>query len=224
MPPNDDIDSALDALLSGGWDEPAEPAPVVSQKPPVLVDNAPEYPPLPVKELPYQAPAPRKPSLAPVTTLPVPVTTSEIDDDDQEPQEARHALMNVGLLTDMASGRKTALEAAGAAGVTEEDVHDALASALHQMDPKEVAKALGIQAAEQQLKSGALYGAILNDLVQDMKTGRVKHETKVEVLKLLAKVGRLEPKEDKGVATGGGFVLNISMGAAPAQPITIDAV
>jgi hypothetical protein len=115
------------------------------------------------------------------------------------------------------------VEAAQAAGVTTDQIQSALATALHEVDPREIAKALGLQAAEQQLKSGALYGAVLHDLVLDMQSGRLKPDLKIELAKLLARVGRIEPKEDKGTAVGQGFVLNINLGAAGPTPVTINA-
>jgi hypothetical protein len=127
------------------------------------------------------------------------------------------------MLSDLAAGRTTPLEAAEHAGVTTGQLQASLAVALREVPPDEIAKAMGLQAAEQQLKSGAIYGAVLADLVADMAAGRLKPEVKIELAKLLAKVGRIEPKEAKDAGTGGGFILNISVGAAPAQPITIES-
>lgn len=194
-----------------------------------------KYPPVPTRDEP---PAPRrskrttkavKPDGTTVYDMPLPGQTDPtepgmivaapppVDD----PEAGSGGLFDIGMLADLAAGRKGAAEAAEAAGVTTSEIQSALATALHEVDPKEIAKALGIQAAEQQLKSGALYGAVLYDLVLDMQSGRMKAETKIELAKLLAKVGKLEPKEDKGAGAGGGFVLNISMGTP--QPITINA-
>ena len=88
--------------------------------------------------------------------------------------------------------------------------------------PEEIAKAMGLQAAEQQLKSGALYGAVLADLVADMAAGRLKPEHKLDLARLLSKVGRVEPREEKGVVAGGGFTLNINLGAGE-KPVVIEA-
>lgn len=208
------LDDALGGILSQGWDEsggaaqspPDAPvAPVVAPSKPVL-----EYPPLPVRGA-EPAPVP--------STLAV-VERSEAAEDDEEDASG---LLDIGLLTDLAAGRKGAVEAARAAGVTEAQLQSSLAVALREVDPKEIAKAMGLQAAEQQLKSGAIYGAVLADLVADMAAGRLKPETKIELAKLLANVGRVMPKEDKNVSAGGGFTLNINLAGAGSQPVIIDA-
>lgn len=188
-----------------------------------------EYPPLPVRDA---LPAVVKPKRGRVGKEEAKemarqaMTEAGIEHDVDEPppddQERHRGLLDIGLLSDLATGKKTALEAAEAAGITTAEVHSSLATALRDVDPKEIAKAMGIQAAEQQLKSGALYGVVLSELVNDMLNGRLSPMAKLDLAKLLANVGKIMPKEDKNVAAGGGFVLNISMGGAP-QPITIEA-
>lgn len=201
MREQDELDALLGGLVNQGWEDPP---PVPEAAPPkadivipISVENQaltePEYPPVPVREAPQEA-------------------TPEGD----------RGVMDIGLLTDLAAGRKTAVEAARFAGVSVDEIQSSLAVALREVPPEEIAKAMGLQAAEQQLKSGALYGAVLADLVADMAAGRLKPETKIELAKLLARVGRVEPKEDKGVGAGGGFVLNINLGNAE-RPVTIDA-
>ena len=189
-----DLD-ALDSALGSivGQGWDDAPEPPTASEPPAPV---PEYPPLPVR------PA---------------------DVEPEPPSPSDRAVMDIGLLTDLAAGRKTAAQAAALAGVSVAEIQSSLATALREVPPEEIAKAMGIQAAEQQLKSGALYGAVLADLVADMAEGRLKPENKLELAKLLARVGRVEPKEDKGVGAGGGFTLNIMLGAGDPKPITIEA-
>lgn len=196
----DQLDGALAAILSEGWDEPDTPVP--RQDPPASTD------------IPVQPPDTEYPP------LPVPVDEPEAQDEAvPRARPARH--VNIGLLTDLATGRKTAVQAAHDAGVTPDQLQSELAVALRQIPPEEIARALGLQAAEQQLKSGALYGAVLADLVGDMVSGRLRAAEKLDLARLLARVGRIEPKEEKGAAVGGGFVLNINMGQGVA-PITIE--
>lgn len=164
--------------------------------PPQAAAPLPEYPPLPVRE-----PQP----------------------DPEPPSDSERGVMDIGLLADLAAGRKTAEQAARFAGVSVDEIQSSLAVALREVPPEEIAKAMGLQAAEQQLKSGALYGAVLADLVADMACGRLKPETKIELAKLLARVGRVEPKEDKGAGAGSGFTLNIMLGAGDPRPVIIDA-
>lgn len=215
---DDVLDDALGKIVSSGWDDEPAPATLANAGPQPgdsdldrRLDAAPlpTYPPLPVKEKAYAVAAEAEPTQKAGTP----------ETDENEPG----GVLDIGLLTDLATGRKGAVEAAEAAGVTHAQLQSSLATALHGIDPGEIAKALGIQAAEQQLKSGALYGAVLFDLVADMKAGRMKPDHKIELAKLLAKVGRIEPKEDKGVAAGGGFVLNIQMGQATPPVVTIEA-
>lgn len=192
---DDQMDNALGSILAQGWDDnPADPEPM-----PEPAATPPDYPPLPVR-----------------TDEPAPPAAGH------EAPDRMH--LNIGLLTDLAAGRKGAAEAAEAAGVTPDDLQAALATALRGVDPKEISKALGLQAAEQQLKSGALYGAVLFDLVKDMQEGRLKPDTKIELAKLLAKVGRIEPKDEKGAGAGSGFVLNINLGTNSPAPVTIEPV
>lgn len=213
---NDDLDAQLANLVNSGWDAPpaAAPAPVASTPAEPVIERTPppKYPPLPVRPGvdEYLEPQPHGGALKRSEAVPT--------------GEPSRVPVNIGLLADLAAGRRTPAQVATAAGVTQQDLEAELATTLREVDPKEIAKALGIQAAEQQLKSGALYGAVLADLVHDMSSGRLKAEQKIELAKLLAKVGRIEPKEEKNVGVGGGFTLNINLGGqAPAAPIVIDA-
>lgn len=202
MSEQDALDAALGSLTR--WDDtPTEPVPEVAAPKadigiPTSVENQaltePEYPPVPVREEPQEA--------AP---------------------EGDRGVMDIGLLADLAAGRKTAVEAARFAGVSVDEIQSSLAVALREVPPEEIAKAMGLQAAEQQLKSGALYGAVLADLVADMASGRLKPEVKLDLAKLLARVGRVEPKEEKGAGIGGGFVLNIQLGANDPKPVIVEA-
>lgn len=202
MSEQDELDAVLGNLTR--WDDtPTEPTPEVATPKvdtgiPISVENQaltePEYPPVPVREAPQEA-----------------------------PPEGDRGVMDIGLLADLAAGRKTAVEAARFAGVSVDEIQSSLAVALREVPPEEIAKAMGLQAAEQQLKSGALYGAVLADLVADMAAGRLKPETKIELAKLLARVGRVEPKEEKGAGVGGGFVLNIQLGANDPKPVIVEA-
>lgn len=196
----DQLDRALDIILNSGWDETSEPAPETLAVEP---EPEPEYPPLPV----------------PMDEMGRPLSAETHQDDEDGPRR----VLDIGLLTDLATGKKSALAVAEAAGVAPDALQSQLATALREVPPEEITKAMGIQAAEQQLKSGALYGAVLSDLVSDMVSGRMKTEHKLELAKLLARVGRVEPKDDKSVGAGGGFVLNISVGAADPRPITIES-
>lgn len=198
-PVEDQLDGALSDILNAGWSDPPSvelPAELEAES------QEPEYPPLPV----------------PMDEMGRPIEPHDPDDED-----APRGVFDLGLLTDLATGKKSAVEAAEAAGVTPEALQSQLAVALRQVPPEEINKALGLQAAEQQLKSGALYGAVLSDLVNDMLTGRMKISEKLELAKILARVGRVEPKEDKSTGIGGGFVLNISLGSSDPKPITIEA-
>lgn len=202
----DQMDGLLGDIVGQGWEDP--PA---AQEPDTGIPTSqePEYPPVPVRE--YREPQPHGGSLKRTETVPVP------------PGGPERNMMDIGLLTDLAAGRTTADQAAAFAGVSVEEVQSSLATALREVPPEEIAKAMGLQAAEQQLKSGAIYGVILADLVGDMAAGKLKPETKIELAKLLARVGRVEPKEDKGVGAGNGFVLNINLGAANEKQIVVDA-
>lgn len=244
--PLDQIDTLLDDILSQGWDDPPDPqsnenwtvhrgADMKKAVDQFLEETS--YPPLPQREAPVARPRKKKPDQVVIGSI---NTGSEVianallgvdgqpafppeDDTPDTDQDEPHGLFDIGLLSDLATGRKGALEAAQAAGVTTAEVQSQLAIALRDVDPTELAKALGMQAAEQQLKSGAIYGVVLSELVKDMMNGRMTAGAKIDLAKLLASVGKIMPKEDKTVGAGGGFVLNISMGASPAQPITIEA-
>lgn len=229
---DDLLDGALGSILNQGWNEApgqsseqwkaltpvATPVETVADPTPARgrVDPIPgEYPPLPVRDdvAHYLEPQPHGGALMRSPAQP---------EDDPDPVAPQRAVMDIGLLADLAAGRKTAAQAAAFAGVSADQVQSSLALALREVPPDEIAKALGLQAAEQQLKSGAIYGVVLADLVADMASGRLKPEVKIELAKLLARVGRVEPKDDKSAGAGNGFVLNISMGAGQ-QPIIIDA-
>lgn len=232
------IDSLLSATLAAGWDDEVGDAvaqinttEVATQPvfPPVRVgfqQVISEYPPLTVRDQKVQREVAQQFAAAVLSVDGAPaflMTRDGEDGPEPEPEDPVAGIFDIGLLSDIASGRKTASQAAEAMGVSDTQVQSALATALHQIDPKEIAKAMGVQAAEQQLKSGALYGAVIFDLVQDMVAGRLKPELKLDLAKMLAQNGRITPKDDKSVGAGGGFVLNISMGSAPPAPITIDA-
>lgn len=226
-PLDQQLDAALGGILSAGWDDPLGSAVAqVNRSPDPLVNQVREYPPLPVRE--DAAPAPRAKKAPPKEPVVVmerqpnggALMRTVAEDDEEPPLEV--GVFNVGALADLASGRMTPDQVASQMGVELGQLQSELAVALRDMDPKDIAKAMGLQAAEQQLKSGAVYGAILADLVADIAAGRLKPDQKIELAKMLAKVGRIEPKEDRGAVAGQGFVLNISMGTAP-QPITIDS-
>lgn len=205
---SNDLDESLAELLSSGWNTGASESPDL----PVVAADSPEYPPLPARGVEETLePQPHGGALRRAREADVP------------PDGASGALLDIGLLTDLAVGRTNAAQAAAVAGVTEGDLHRQLAATLREVDPKEIAKALGLQAAEQQLKSGAVYGAVLADLVNDLVTSRLKPDQKIELAKMLARVGRIEPKDDKGAAAGGAFVLNINLGNGEPKPIVIDA-
>lgn len=224
------LDAALGDILTGGWSDPlvGDQTPAPDDAQPVVAETPlPKYPPLPVREDQAPRQAVKK------TTPPAGTVTERLEaqphggalkrsetSEGDEPGDT--SMFSLGVLSDLASGRATPADITARTGVSEDDLHDQLATALHGMDPKEIAKAIGIQAAEQQLKSGALYGAVLADLTSDLIGGRLKPDIKIELAKLLAKNGRIEPKDDKTVGAGGGFTLNINMGAS-VQPITIVA-
>lgn len=145
-------------------------------------------------------------------------------DDSERSEVPTKALLDVGILSDLVSGVRTPHQAAADAGVTQEQLHSALAVTLSQVDPREIAKAMGVQVAATQLKAGAVWNAILADLLNDIQTGRAKADVKLELLKVLKGVARLEPREDKGVGAGGGFSLNINISAGDTvKPVVIDA-
>lgn len=228
--PSDDalLDAALGGILTAGWNEPAGAAPQVvtsepenTPKPAPHVDHGvvpsePEYPPLPVRGEVVEY-------LEPQLHGGVLKRSKTMDEGDETPElPVSRQVMDIGLLTDLASGRRSAIEVAESAGVSGEQLQSALAVALREVPPEEIAKAMGLQAAEQQLKSGALYGAVLADLIGDMVAGRLKAEVKLDLAKLLARVGRVEPVQDKGAMPGSGFILNINMSAAPEKTIVLE--
>lgn len=204
--PDQALDDALGAILNKPWDTPPKPA------------DAPA-PAAPEATAPPEAPVP---AVMEKAHPPLPVDPYEYDPHDEESAKQARSKMSVGVLADLASGRRSAEDVAEHVGVSGEALHAQLATALREVPPDEIAKALGLQAAQQQLTSGAVYGAVLADLVRDMVADRLKPETKIELARLLARVGRIEPKEDKGAGVGSGFVLNIQVGQG-AQPITIEA-
>lgn len=199
-PLEDQLDDALGSIVNSGWDDPETPTDIPVEAPaPRPASAEPDYPPLPVPSDEWGNPLP--------------------PEDDTEPTGR---VLDIGLLTDLATGKKSAVAVAEAAGVDPEALQSQLAVALRQVPPEEIAKALGLQAAEQQLKSGALYGAVLSELVADMISGRMRPADKLELAKLLARVGRVEPKDEKNVGAGSGFILNINLGQG-AQPVTLEA-
>lgn len=203
------VDDLLADLVNEGWEESPDQSTEswFAMRPPA----DPQYPPVPTPNVDEQ----------PDSELPTDVSQDDAQASpglDGRPQRA----MDVGILASLAAGRLTADQAASFAGISVAEVQASLAVALRQVPPEEIAKALGLQAAEQQLKSGAIYGAILADLMTDLAQGKLKPETKIELAKLLARVGRIEPKEDKGAGAGGGFVLNINLGAASEKPVIFD--
>lgn len=232
--PKDALEGALTDLLAQGWGGSSDEVEKFSGEAPVDSACSPaplEYPPLPEREavvLARRPDVPRRVPAPPLTRLePQPHggalmrTETEEDDEADEPVPARRQMMDVGLLSDLAAGRKSAEEVARETGTTPAQVQSNLASALREVSPAEIARAMGLQAAEQQLKSGAIFGVVLGDLVADMAAGRLKPENKLKLAELLAKLGRIEPKEDKQSTAGMGFVLNISLGETVA-PVTID--
>lgn len=175
-------------------------------------------PPVPVE--PAGEPETGVPPDAPVAAQPDPPEDEPEGETLPAGQAAR--AVNIGLLADLAVGRMSPAQAAQATGLTQAQLQSDLALALKEVDPKEIARAMGLQAAEQQLTSGAIYGVVLADLVGDMLAGRLKSEHKLDLAKLLAKVGRIEPKDEKGAALGSGFQLNIVFGGEP-KPVVIEA-
>ncbi|OWT55259.1 hypothetical protein CEY11_21350 [Candidimonas nitroreducens] len=167
-------------------------------------------------ESPVAAPVQPTPQLqAPrVPALPEP-QDDDIDEDGGEPVERPARRLSIGQLAELAMGRMPP-------GVTPEDAQSELAVMLREVDPKEIEKAMGLQAAEQQLKSGAFYGAVLADLIKDMAAGGLKPELKIKLATLLARVGRVDPKDDGPAGMGSGFQLIINMDAAARAPVTVD--
>lgn len=216
------FDAALGAAVGGGWTEPPsprldaglEPLRVIPQQPLEIVAQAAPaalaYPPLPEDPRTYLEPQAHGGALKRAESAP-----------EGSEELPTRALLDVGILTDLVSGVKTADQAAGSAGVTPDELHSALASTLAQVDQRELAKAMGIQVATSQLKATAVWNAVLADLLEDIRWGRAKPDVKIELMKLLQKVGRLEPKE-QGPVAGGGFQLNINIGDGP-KPIVIEA-
>lgn len=217
LPPPVDLegfDAALGAIVASGWGESrprldAGSAPIV---PATARRAAPQEP---IEALEYQA---HGGALKRVVEPPLPARRER--DEDQEPEPPNKAIMDIGLLSDFVTGSRSAEDTAAAAGVTINELHSALATTLAQVDPRELAKAMGVQIAVTQLKAGAVFNALLADLVEDIRAGRAKADVKLELMKILKGIGRLEPKEEKGVVPGGGFQLNINIGGA--APVTID--
>jgi hypothetical protein len=145
----------------------------------------------------------------------------QIEERSEEQLPASRALMDVGLLSDLVAGVKTPDQAAVQAGVTVSELHSALASTLAQADPKELARAMGVQITASQLKATAVWNALLADILEDIRMGRAEADVKLELLKVLGRIGRLEPKDDK-VAAGGGFQLTINVGDGP-KPVVIES-
>lgn len=228
------FDAALDAMLgealNSGWDD-APPVAAAPAPEPV----APEYPPLPVREYPVpdaRSTAGKKATIATnearaqvsaLLGLPSNLTADQDASIDEGDLPANKRLLNIGMLSDLATSRMTPQQAADTAGVTLAEMQQGLATELAQIDPKEIAKAMGIQAAQEQLKAGALFGAVVNDLIADMVEGRLTPQLKLQLLEMLGVIGRIKPKEDKSVGAGGGFILNISVGNSDPKPVTIEA-
>lgn len=222
-----DLDNALAGILNSSWDTPATSAPPAEdlghdltggEADPLVEPASQPTAPTPEPEEPASHIVARALGQEPVR-IPLPEPEPEYDPD----VDTSRARLGLGALVDLASGRKSATAIAAQAGVTDAELHDRLATALKTVPPEEIGKAMGLQAAEQQLKSGAVYGAVLADLVQDMLHDRLKPETKIELAKMLARIGKLEPKEDRNAGVGGGFILNISLGNTDPAPITIES-
>lgn len=142
---------------------------------------------------------------------------------DPEPDEARTPIVaSLGLLTDLATGRKDAAQVAQAAGMSIPELQDQVAYTLAEIEPDEITRVIGLQAIQQQIKSGALYGSVLASLARDLVEGRLTPMHKLEMAKVLARIGRVEPKEEKNASVGGGFTLNINLGDG-ARPVVIEA-
>lgn len=163
-----------------------------------------------------------------VADTPVPVVPATPGDPPPEDDELRDesasapVLSDLGLLTDLATGRKDATEVARAAGLSVPELQEQVAYTLAEIEPEEIQRVIGLQAIQQQIKSGALYGSVLASLARDLVEGRLTPAHKLEMAKVLAKIGRVEPREEKGVAVGGGFTLNINVGGG-APPVVIEA-
>jgi hypothetical protein len=214
------FEDALAAIVGSGWSEPPTRLDAGSEAPvpqvaPATARRAAVQPPQEVLE--YQA---HGGALKRVLEPPLPARRER--EADQEPEPPNKAILDIGLLSDFVTGSRSAEDTAAAAGVTINELHSALATTLANIDPKELAKAMGIQIAVTQLKAGAVFNALLADLVEDIRLGRAKADTKLELMKILKGVGRLEPKDDRGAVPGSGFQLNINIGGGT-QPVTIDA-
>lgn len=214
------MDDALGAILDTDWQtqtihaepEPApEPEVVATKEQAITAPTASEQPEPSLTPVPTQTNAVAAPDSSPSTGY----------DEDADPSE--EGITDIGMLARLATGRTTAEQAAQMTGMTLDEIESALATTLQEVSPEDIAKAMGVQAAHQQLKSGAIYGVVLADLVRDLRLGKLDPSRKLELARMLARVGKIEPKEDKNVGTGSGFVLNISMGNADPQPIIIEA-
>jgi hypothetical protein len=214
LPDLDGIEARLQALVGSGWTsaQPSLAEPLEAPAAPLPV-SAPQT----TYDVVASAP-PAGLAYAPEPVLPARRERTE----DQEPEPAHKAILDVGLLADFVTGARSANDTAEAAGVTINELHSALATTLQHIDAKELAKAMGVQIAVTQLKAGAVFNALLADLVEDIRMGRAKADTKIELMKILKGVGRLEPKEDKGIGAGSGFQLNINIGAGT-PPVVIES-
>jgi hypothetical protein len=214
------FDQALGAIVASGWSQPHQSLDAGFQEVPEPLQQ-----PLPA---PMQEPArqwieEQRQVVAQAQGLQYPPLPARRErDPDQEVEPPNKALLDIGLLTDFVTGSRNAEDTAAAAGVTINELHSALATTLAQVDARELAKAMGVQVAVTQLKAGAVFNALLADLVEDIRAGRAKADVKLELMKILKGVGRLEPREDKGVGIGGGFQLNINIGQG-VPPVTIEA-
>lgn len=215
------IDAALGAIVGSGWaDPPQEPQARLDAGLEPLEPATQRRVAAPEGPVVVMEPQTHGGALARVQEVTLPA--QRVRDDSQEPEPPNKAILDIGLLSDYVSGQRSAQDTAEAAGVTLNELHSTLATTLSQVDPRELAKAMGVQVTVTQLKAGAVFNAVLADLLEDIRSGRAKADTKLELLKILKGVGRLEPKEDKGMAPGTGFSLNINIGAG-AQPVTINA-
>jgi hypothetical protein len=198
------FDAALGAVVASGWQDDARTRPDAGLPAPATTAPAagqPYYPPVPTRE--------EVPELPP--------------DEDGEPRRPAQRMLDIGLLSDFVTGARSAQDTATQAGVTLDELHSALATTLAQADPKELAKAMGLQISATQLKAGAVFNALLADVLEDIRLGRAKTDLKLELMKLLGRIGRLEPKEEKN-AGAGAFQVVIDMGGVRAAPPPVTVI
>lgn len=202
------VEDILRALVDGGWED--------SQPVAVSATQA-------VSSDPVQTFA-SAPASIPLPALANDDGASDYDPDDPDtPTPPAQILADIGLLSELAVGRKDAAAVARQAGMSLDALQSQVAVTLAEVPPEDIARVVGLQAAQQQLKSGAIYGAVLATLADDLIHGRMNTANKLEMAKLLARVGRVEPREDKSVNVGSGFTLNINLGEHT-PPVVIEAV